>query len=99
MSKTVRWKMQTEVLEDDAHGPPELVDPVVRHLQDVHPVDDDLASGGQDLPEDDLEEGRLARAAGSGNEMEIPAPDLEVDVRQGPLGGLVLLRDVKQLDH
>ena len=43
------------------------------NLQDVDAVDDDLALGRQDLPEDDLEEGRLARAAGPGDEVEIAA--------------------------
>ena len=90
---------EPEVLEDDPHLPPELPDLGVGDLQGVDAVDEDLALGRKDLPEDDLEEGRLARPARPGHEIEIAGPDLEGDVGQGPVGLLVLLPDVKEFDH
>jgi hypothetical protein len=90
---------QAEVLEDDPHRSPELVDPVAGDLQDVDAVDDDLSPAGQKFPEDDLEQGGFAGTAGAGDEIEVPAPDLEADVGQGPLRRLVLFVNVKQLDQ
>ena len=88
-----------EVLEDDAHALPEPVDLPVRDLQEIDAVDDDLPLGRQELAEYDLEQRRLAGAARPGDEVEIAALDLEGDVGKGPVGGLILLRDVKELDH
>ncbi|MCK7518223.1 MAG: hypothetical protein MZV64_11125 [Ignavibacteriales bacterium] len=90
---------QAEVLEDDAHRAPQGVDAVVGDLEDVDAVDQDLALGRQGLPEDRLEQGRLARAARPGDEVEVAVVDLEGDVGEGPVGFLVLLPDVKELDH
>ena len=90
---------EPEVLEDDAHGPAQRVDPAVGDLEDVDAVDEDLALGRQDLAEDRLEERRLARAARPGDEVEVAVVDLEGDVGQGPVRLLVLLPDVKELDH
>jgi hypothetical protein len=74
------------------------VDPGVGNLQDVDAVDDDLALVGQEFPEDDLEQSGFAGTAWAGDEIKVPAPDLEADVGQGPLRRLVLFVNVKQLD-
>jgi hypothetical protein len=90
---------QLEVLEHHADRPPQLRDLVVRDRGHVAPADQDLALRGQLLAEDQLEEGRLARAGGPGQEAELALADVERDVRKSRALPVVLLVDVEGLDH
>ena len=66
---------QLEVLEDDADRAPEMRDPRSGQLPDVAAVDEDLSRGGFLLACQQLQERRLARARGAGQEDELPALD------------------------
>lgn len=47
---------KTEILEDDSHGLPQLINPMVRNAEDVSVIDDDLSLSGKNLPEDDFQQ-------------------------------------------
>src|SRR5262249_31118614 len=88
---------ETEILEHDADRAAE-----VRHLRrrqhpDVAPVDEDLARGRRLLAEEELQERRLPRARGAGQEDELSALDRAGDVHQGVAKAAVLLADPEEL--
>lgn len=88
-----------EILEDDAHRPSQSVYLVVGKPQDVDAVDDDLASGRQDLAKNDFEESRFSRAARPGDKPKVSSFNIETDIKQGPLAFLVLFPDVIEFYH
>src|SRR5699024_11047307 len=74
---------QAEVLEDDPHLPAYVGDLVFFQGGNVVAVDIHLALGGQDLAQDQLEQGGFARARVPQQKDELARPCLEVDVLQG----------------
>lgn len=90
---------KAEVLENDAHRPPQPVDLVVGKTQDINAVDDDLAPSRQDLTENDFEESRFSRAARPGDKPKVSSFNVEADIEQGPLAFLVLFPDVIEFYH
>src|SRR5262249_9857584 len=90
---------QPEVLEDDADRSAKIGNLRARQHPDVPAVDDDLPGAGRFLPEEELEQRRLAGAGGARQKDELSALDLAGDVRRGGAEAPVLLRDVVEVDH
>ena len=82
---------QAEVLEDDPHLPAYVGDLVFFQGGNVVAVDIHLALGGQDLAQDQLEQGGFARARVPQQKDELAGFCLEVDVLQGQAAALLVL--------
>ena len=73
---------ELEILEDDADRAAQLRDLALGDGGDVAAPDQDLPLRRQLLAEDQLQEGRLARARGAGEEAELALLDVQGDVGQ-----------------
>jgi hypothetical protein len=89
----LRWQ-ELEVLEDDPDLAPHLGHLPPPEPGDILPVEDDLATGRQLVPDQQLDERRLARTRRTDEEHEVALGDDEVDIAQGQLAVGVRLRDV-----
>ena len=90
---------QLEVLEHHADLPAKMRQLLPPDGREVPARDDDLPLARLDLLEDQLEDGRLARTAGTGEEYELPLVDLERDVAQSGVVPIEALGDMVEVNH
>lgn len=75
--KNLLVEEKTKILEDDSHGPAEAVDFVAWNFEDIHTVNDELALGREDFPENDFQKSGLPRTARPCHEDEFSALNLK----------------------
>jgi len=90
---------QPEVLKHDAEAAPQLGDLAPACALRAHPVDPHLALARLVIHVEELEDRRLAGAAGPGEKNEFALLHLEGDVCEGDTRSRVFLGDFGEADH
>jgi hypothetical protein len=69
------------------------------HRFQIPPIDDDLPLGRLHLPQDQLQQRRLSRAARAGEKNELAFLDVKGDVMKRSRVLIEAFRDVVEVDH